>query len=563
MEDNNVAILVEAKNEYNKQIINILRPYILEGIKSIYNEAKTTCRDNNDTGSVLIIFQNMLCEIPKWSTDKKDKECQRIIESSKCDYLQDLISAIFICQTKILGVVHDEKTKEKIKTKIPKDVNFVHHCYVESARIFWKNPFLFSENVSQFDYQRHMRETESIISEAIEETIRKRLPVRGLLKNNLDGYESEGENGDEDIQVSLTPSNLRKLKKLVNKEIDNNKDITREELISLINNSFPNDKEQEQFMETTSFTTDTNTNTNNNNEETPVETNSNSMDVVDSDNDDMDLDIDFEECDIDNGNLESFPRLDSEQQDTSSNNKEEDTTNNMDVDAEPENNKELLQIKDKEEESSETVDELKPEDLHLDIVLDENVSSKSQEETNEDTENINKDTENKENISEEKKENVSEEIEENKENVGQTIEFIDETFKNKEENKEELKEISLVPQGKEQNNEPKEIVDINTVNDVTDLNVNELPIENINNDNENDDDGNSESLSDLIKKERLDSVSSMGSMNSENEDLISNIDNADLELNELTDFEDEIENVDLDDLSEDKQNLNDNSFSFF
>ena len=43
MDDGNLAILVDAKTEYTKQLVNILSPFIYNGIKGIYIEAKEEC----------------------------------------------------------------------------------------------------------------------------------------------------------------------------------------------------------------------------------------------------------------------------------------------------------------------------------------------------------------------------------------------------------------------------------------------------------------------------------------------------------------------------------------
>ena len=43
---NNVAILVDAKNEYTKQLINILKKSIYLNIKDIYDTSETECKKN-------------------------------------------------------------------------------------------------------------------------------------------------------------------------------------------------------------------------------------------------------------------------------------------------------------------------------------------------------------------------------------------------------------------------------------------------------------------------------------------------------------------------------------
>ena len=69
-----------------------------------------------------------------------------------------------------------------IDLNIPKSEYFLHRCYIESARIFWKNPLLFSHEVSNIDKQRNAQDSIKIINDAIVETIRKLLPMETILK---------------------------------------------------------------------------------------------------------------------------------------------------------------------------------------------------------------------------------------------------------------------------------------------------------------------------------------------------------------------------------------------
>ena len=96
MEDNNVGILVDAKEEYTKQLISILKPCIYQGIKSIYMDSKDICHQDNTPDNVLMSFQDLLSRIPKWSQDIINKEFERISNISKCDYIDDLIKVIYV-----------------------------------------------------------------------------------------------------------------------------------------------------------------------------------------------------------------------------------------------------------------------------------------------------------------------------------------------------------------------------------------------------------------------------------------------------------------------------------
>ena len=102
MEEGNLAILVDAKTEYTKQLVSIISPYIYNGINTIYFQAKEECFEKEEIMNTLREFQNKLSAIPKWNQEVINEECETIITDSKCDWLEDLIMAVFVSHTRIL-----------------------------------------------------------------------------------------------------------------------------------------------------------------------------------------------------------------------------------------------------------------------------------------------------------------------------------------------------------------------------------------------------------------------------------------------------------------------------
>ena len=56
MDQGNLAILVDAKFEYTKQLINILKNNLFQGIKKIYNDAKEYSIEHDELDKVLKKF---------------------------------------------------------------------------------------------------------------------------------------------------------------------------------------------------------------------------------------------------------------------------------------------------------------------------------------------------------------------------------------------------------------------------------------------------------------------------------------------------------------------------
>ena len=188
MEDTNNTIFTHAKMEYTSQLIDNITPQIYDGINSIYDESKIYQKSHMDK-SIVVIFRTFLEKVPLWSNEIIETETERIIQMSNCDWLDDLITAVFISHTKILTSI-GSNTNANIDLTIPKTINFIHKCYINIAREIWKNPYLFDDNLIGSDYQKNMRTIELIIKECIENTIRKLLPVKEILRQQLDTYET-------------------------------------------------------------------------------------------------------------------------------------------------------------------------------------------------------------------------------------------------------------------------------------------------------------------------------------------------------------------------------------
>lgn len=188
MDESNLAVLVDAKKEYTKQLTNILRSHIFRGFKDLYEESKKYCSDNNIQDKTIPKFQQKLSEIPQWNQDIIITKYNSII--CDCDWLYDLLTAVFLSHTRILSSIKINKSKKKIDLVIPKIDHFIHLCYIDLARVFWKTPYLFDDTISSYSYQKNRRDIENTIEDGIIETIRKQLPVKNILKE----YLSEDEN---------------------------------------------------------------------------------------------------------------------------------------------------------------------------------------------------------------------------------------------------------------------------------------------------------------------------------------------------------------------------------
>jgi len=202
MEDGNLAVIVDAKVEYTKQLVSVLKGNMYQGIKRIYTECKEDCVSRNELASVLTQLQKKLEEVPKWNQEVILAECENILTESKCDWLDELITAVFVSHTRILSSINFSKNKRQINLKIPKVDHFIHQCYIDIARIFYKNPYLLDDTISRYEYQKNRNESETLIEKSIENTIRKQLPVKHILQEYLSNDYS---NQEEEVKTENEP----------------------------------------------------------------------------------------------------------------------------------------------------------------------------------------------------------------------------------------------------------------------------------------------------------------------------------------------------------------------
>jgi hypothetical protein len=186
MDDFNINVLNESKNEWCSRLLNILTPLIIEGLKSIFAESTKLCSSNGEMDKYLMTFQNFISRIPKWSQTIIEQEKERIIEKSKCSYLEDLITCVHIIQLKVLTAVRVGQKQKKIDIEIPKLDVFIHKIYINIARKVYTNVYLFEINIPALAVQKNNRQLETFVQESIMNTIRDSVPVETILRAYMD-----------------------------------------------------------------------------------------------------------------------------------------------------------------------------------------------------------------------------------------------------------------------------------------------------------------------------------------------------------------------------------------
>jgi hypothetical protein len=212
-----INVYAEAKTEYTRQLCQILSPafqiYFLDLLKVAKDKEPETKR-------LLWNFQALLQEIPDWNQDKVLREAEKIQKDSNCDYLEELLTAVFIAHTKVLSAIRITTKQKKLQITIPKLDHFIHRTLRETGRLLWNNAFLFAEQGSSMDRQKNMRQVEALIVEGIQQSIRSLLPVKTILREYLNDDEGEGAEEEEEGEAEIVTTKEAEVEKKPEEKVE-------------------------------------------------------------------------------------------------------------------------------------------------------------------------------------------------------------------------------------------------------------------------------------------------------------------------------------------------------
>jgi hypothetical protein len=177
---NNLGIIVEAKHEYTQQLCNVIRPVVYTSLLTMYDRAVNISENTND---ILYHFQKELIKTPTWNSNVIKEETERILSS--CSYFNELITAVFLSNVKILSSVKLGNNNKKFQLIIPTNENFVHHVYVKVCKRIFDNPYLFSLKKYNNNVTNNMADTFDVIDDCVVHSVRDMLPIKHILESYI------------------------------------------------------------------------------------------------------------------------------------------------------------------------------------------------------------------------------------------------------------------------------------------------------------------------------------------------------------------------------------------
>lgn len=269
-----VMNIVEIREEYTTFLINIMAPFVFEGIQSIYQHAvkinQQLVEKKKDSPTVVILgvlklFQICLKEVPTLNNHLIEQETNRIKEGSKCsEWFDDLVRAVIKANIVLLTFTTSKQRSELVMSKYHEQINihdFIHKVYIECARAFYNNPELFWTELPTIEIRRNRCQIIDIIKNCIKEGIRKILPRNQILKEFL-----RNEYVDTEVEPDVTVSENRRrhIENKIRHESDNDLTKSDKNLLDGIDSNSENGYEEVESGETEESGM---TNTNDNNDD--------------------------------------------------------------------------------------------------------------------------------------------------------------------------------------------------------------------------------------------------------------------------------------------------------
>ena len=171
------------KQSMRDNLTRVLVPHVSDGLWSVYDNAVKACERNGQPEKILQTFQNLLTRVPQWTTETLDKEVDRIIKASKCDYIEDLLLGVFVSYIRAFATLQQsEATHVNIEFERPTVSKFIHSYYIAAARKCWSQAYLFKTvgGVSAEQQARNRRDIDTLLETTVGEVIDSFIPWREI-----------------------------------------------------------------------------------------------------------------------------------------------------------------------------------------------------------------------------------------------------------------------------------------------------------------------------------------------------------------------------------------------
>ena len=200
--DSVLSVYSDARTEYTKQLCVFLVPAYFQFFVDLLEKAKQAMVNEPKKG--LWQFQNYLNDIHDWNMERVNQEIHIINTNSGCDYLEDLLTAVFIAHTKVLTAIRLSSSQKKVEINIPKVEHFLFKVLCETSQLLWSSTYLFRDGISGIEKQQNYRNIDTILNDGVLQAVRSLVPVKSILKDFVNQDVTEEDSDDEPEKKELT-----------------------------------------------------------------------------------------------------------------------------------------------------------------------------------------------------------------------------------------------------------------------------------------------------------------------------------------------------------------------
>jgi hypothetical protein len=182
----NLNIYHKLNQDFTEHLVDVISPFVYEGIISIYKDSYKMAKDKGDDTKVIYIFQKYLVAVEQWSIDMIHKQTERIkIKSLTSDYLEKLLQTTI--KTEVILMTLNPMAQangmdiNSYSSQI-KLTDFIHRCYIECAKEAYNYSFLFYDNVNTLEYNRNQLTVNDLFKKSILKAVRKTVPIKSVIE---------------------------------------------------------------------------------------------------------------------------------------------------------------------------------------------------------------------------------------------------------------------------------------------------------------------------------------------------------------------------------------------
>jgi hypothetical protein len=215
--DSVLSVYSDARAEYTKQLCMFLVPAYFQFYIELLEKAKQATV--SEPKRALWQFQTYMNEIHDWNMEKVNHEIHTIHTNCGCDYLEDLLTAVFIAHTKVLTAIRLSANNKKVEINVPKVEHFLFKVLCETAKLLWSSTYLFRDGIPGMERQQNYRNIEQVLNEGILQAVRNLVPVKSILKDfmNMDvaAEQAAEEDSDEEEEKEKEKESIKPTEEIV------------------------------------------------------------------------------------------------------------------------------------------------------------------------------------------------------------------------------------------------------------------------------------------------------------------------------------------------------------